>query len=423
MAFHCTAADVAWWGTTDVQEVIAAAESFPWTSEDTFASTTKLRKQFPDLTPAQVNSVIELVQARRLAAEKLGDETAAWLLTKETVQQATARPVVDHRADRLAAACAAQTVTGIHDATCSIGTEVAALLRKNIDASGSDIDEVRLAMAKHNVPAANFQQADALTPTWSADTATLIDPARRSSTGRRLYRGPEATIPTLTAVLETYRDRPYVIKAAPGIDWEGLFHDGWGTGPWSGEVEIVSITGSKRGGVKEAALWSTEFADEKVNRRATVLAPDGAIVDTVTDHPENISRAQSQDIQEPGSIIVEPDGAIVRSGLVREWGALHGLWLMDEYIAHLSGDNPPVDVPYYQVQKQLRFHKNDLKKAFQKMPTSALEVLVRGIELDPALVRKQVLGKPVKDAPARTLIVTRIGDNAAAFICSERRVG
>ena len=338
MAFHCTAADVAWWGTTDVQEVIAAAESFPWTSEDTFASTTKLRKQFPDLTPAQVNSVIELVQARRLAAEKLGDETAAWLLTKETVQQATARPVVDHRADRLAAACAAQTVTGIHDATCSIGTEVAALLRKNIDASGSDIDEVRLAMAKHNVPAANFQQADALTPTWSADTATLIDPARRSSTGRRLYRGPEATIPTLTAVLETYRDRPYVIKAAPGIDWEGLFHDGWGTGPWSGEVEIVSITGSKRGGVKEAALWSTEFADEKVERRATVLR-------TRWRHCGYRHRPSGKhqprpvpDIQEPGSIIVEPDGAISPF-----WSGtrvvLHGLWLMDEYIAHLSGDN------------------------------------------------------------------------------------
>lgn len=423
MAFQCTRDDVAWWTTPDAQQVVEVAQCLPWGRSDTVASTGALRKNFPDLSGAQVNSVIELVLGRQLSVEKLGLETKSWFLTQETVQQATARPVVDHRAARLAAAYETGNVFGIHDATCSIGTEVAALDRLEISASGSDLDDARLAMALRNVPGCNFFRCDALSPTWPDTSVTIIDPARRTSTGRRMYRGPDSTTPSLTTVLDVYRHRPYVIKAAPGIDWKKLFANGWGTGPWGGEVEIVSITGRKRGGVKEAALWSSHFSDENVHRRATVLSPAGDVIDVITDHPENRARAEAQGVHDPGSIIVEPDGAIVRAGLVREWGALHGLWLMDEHIAHLSGDKPPADVPYYQIEQRLRFHKNDIKKALQQMPASSLEILVRGVDVEPTMLRKQVFRNPVKDAPARTLVVTRIGDRAAAFICSERRVG
>ena len=39
----------------------------------------------------------------------------------------------------------------VHDATCSIGTELAALHRGAVAAVGSDIDEVRLAMARRDL--------------------------------------------------------------------------------------------------------------------------------------------------------------------------------------------------------------------------------------------------------------------------------
>ncbi|EUA90521.1 hypothetical protein I551_3000 [Mycobacterium ulcerans str. Harvey] len=41
----------------------------------------------------------------------------------------------------------------MHDATCSIGTELAALCRSAATVIGSDIDPVRLAMARHNLGA------------------------------------------------------------------------------------------------------------------------------------------------------------------------------------------------------------------------------------------------------------------------------
>lgn len=423
MAFQCTKEDVEWWTTSDAQKVVDIAQGLLWGASETVASTGTLRKNFPDLSVTQINSVIELVLGRQLALKKLGPETNTWFLTQETVQQATARTVVDHRATRLAAAYETGAISGVHDATCSIGTEVAALDRLEVAVDGSDIDDARLAMAVHNVPDHSFVQHDALSPTWADTVVTILDPARRTRTGRRMYHGPDSTTPRLTDVLDVYRNRPYVIKAAPGIDWKELFANGWGTGPWGGEVEIVSITGRKRGGVKEAALWSSQFSDEGVHRRATVLTPGGDVVDVVTDHPDNIARAQAQKVQQPGSVIVEPDGAIVRAGLVREWGAMHGLWLMDEHIAHLSGDKAPVDVPYYHIEQRLRFRKTDLKKALQQLPTSSLEILVRGVNVEPTILRKQIFRNPVKEAPARTLIVTRIGDHAAAFICSERRVG
>lgn len=422
MAFQCTLSDVEWWASPLAQETIDTAETLSWAPTEVFDSTGKLRKKYPQLSLAQLNACIELVTARHLAAAKLGPESARWFLTVETVQQATARSVVDHRAQRLAAACQRGIITGVHDATCSIGTELAALQRVSISPSGSDLDAVRLAMANHNVSGVPLTQTDALQPDWSETVATLIDPARRTATGQRMYHGPESTTPSLIDVLRVYHGRPYVVKAAPGIDWRALQDDGWGTAPWTGEIEIVSIAGSKKGGVKEAALWSPEFVSDDIHRRATVVQPTGEVIDTITDAPENRELAQAQIPQAPGHIIVEPNGAIIRAGLVREWGVRHGLWLIDERIAHLSGDTAPVGIPYYEVTEEVRFQQGDLKKALRRLPTSSLEILVRGVEADPTQLRKRILPKPVPDAPARTLIISRIGQRAVAFICSARQV-
>ena len=74
-----------------------------------------LRKQFGDRTPA----LVETVLLRRRAADKLPG-TGEWLFTDEALQQASAAAVASHRAQRLAGRI-------VHDVTCSIGTEVAAL--------------------------------------------------------------------------------------------------------------------------------------------------------------------------------------------------------------------------------------------------------------------------------------------------------
>ncbi|MCV7074074.1 class I SAM-dependent methyltransferase, partial [Mycobacterium rufum] len=78
--------------------------------------------------------LVETVQLRRRAAAKFAD-ASQWLFTDEALQQATAGPVAAHRARRLAGAT-------VHDATCSIGSELAALRDSAACVLGSDLDPV-----------------------------------------------------------------------------------------------------------------------------------------------------------------------------------------------------------------------------------------------------------------------------------------
>ncbi len=79
-----------------------------------------MRARFGDRAPW----LVETTLLRRRAAGKLGElcpnvGVSQWLFTDEALQQATAAPVARHRARRLAGRV-------VHDATCSIGTELAA---------------------------------------------------------------------------------------------------------------------------------------------------------------------------------------------------------------------------------------------------------------------------------------------------------
>jgi hypothetical protein len=132
-----------------------------------------VRARFGDRTPA----LVETTLLRRRAAVKLPG-TGTWLFTDEALQQASAAPVALHRARRLAGQV-------VHDVTCSIGTELAALHGYASVVIGSDIDPVRLVMARHNVgAAAGLCRADALRPV-TRDATVIADPARRSGDRRR----------------------------------------------------------------------------------------------------------------------------------------------------------------------------------------------------------------------------------------------
>lgn len=355
-------------------------------------------------------SLIETVRLRRRATAKLTD-AGDWLFTDDALQQATPTVVARHRAARLAG-------RAVHDVTCSIGAELVELARVCPAVIGSDLDEVRLAMARHNLggsarsvarppaPAGRpgddavtarhvlLVKADALSP-CTRDTVIIADPARRAD-GRRTH-DPAKLQPPLPDLLAAYPGRDLAVKCAPGLDFDGL--------DWTGEIEVVSLDGS----VREACLWSPGLTDSGVTRRATVLSSTG--------HTTALTDAEPDDIPEraPGEWIIDPDGAIVRAGLVRQYAAKHGLWQLDPRIAYLTGDRVPDGVRGFRVLDQLDFREKSLRSELRRRDCGAVEILVRGVDVDPDQLRRRL--KPTGSQPY-TLVITRIGRHATVFLCA-----
>ncbi|MFD3591569.1 class I SAM-dependent methyltransferase [Nocardia sp. NPDC058640] len=356
-------------------------------------------------------SLIETVRLRRKAVVKL-PAAGEWLFTDDALQQATPALVARHRAARLAG-------RAVHDVTCSIGAELAELAPVCPAVIGSDLDDVRLAMAAHNlgvtaasdpernglpdndigarisVPGRNIvlAKADALTPT-TRDTVIIADPARRAD-GRRTY-DPAKLQPPLPDLLAAYAGRDIAVKSAPGLDFDRL--------AWDGEVEIVSLDGA----VREACLWSPGLTTPGITRRATVLDSRGTTT-TLTD-------AAPDDIPDlpPGDWIIDPDGAVVRAGLVRHYAAKHGLWQLDPHIAYLTGDTVPPGMRGFHVEDRFELREKTLRQELARRDCGSLEILVRGIDIDPDALRKKL---KLRGSTPYTLVITRIGRAGVVFLC------
>jgi hypothetical protein len=385
---------------------------FALTDATRIADIAAARAQFGDRAP----TLVETTLLRRRASVKLGQlgtdvpdvNVSNWLFTDEALQQASAAPVALHRAWRLAGLLPGGPhgpSAIVHDVTCSIGTELAALGGVGMRVLGTDIDPVRLAMARHNLGAnADLCRADALYPV-TREAIVVADPARRRA-GRRRF-DPRDYQPGLDRLLDVYRGRYLVVKCAPGIDFDQVRRLGF-----DGEIEVTSYGGS----VREACLWTAGLAEPGVRRRASIL-----------DRGEQITDAEPDDcpVRPAGRWIVDPDGAVVRAGLVRHYAARHGLWQLDPDIAYLSGDRLPPAVRGFEVLQQLPFDERRLRQALTVLDCGAVEILVRGvggIAADPDALRRRLRlrgGQPL--AAVITRIGPRTAGGATVYVCRPSR--
>ena len=354
-------------------------------------------------------ALVELVQARR--AGKLPEN---WLMDSESVQQATPPVVAAWRAEVLKAAGVEAAV----DVTCSIGTELHALAATGLRALGGDLDHQRLRMARFNVPEVPVVRMDALRPAFVDDLTSgtlksgmprsgvvVADPARRNSSGR--IAKLEDLQPPLPELMDCYDN--LVVKCAPGIDYS----------EFDGHVEVVSVDG----GVKETCLYSPAILGR--GRRAVVMGASSVKETVTSDEPE------TDRVGGVGRYIVDPDGAIVRAGLVRQYAARHGLWQLDPHIAYLTGDELPAGVRGFEVIEVVPLKK--ARPALVTLGAKSVEILVRGVDVDPDELRKKwklkkggAGGSSAEAAnSAYSVVVTRIGEGGAAkavaFICRARR--
>ena len=219
----------------------------------------------------------------------------------------------------------------------------------------------------------------------------LVDPARRSGRGRSF--DPADWTPSWSLV-ESLLRRDACAKVAPGLPHD-LVPDGV-------EAEFVSDAGE----VKEAALWSGRLAT--VSRRATVIGDRGLATLTDEDDP-------GAGVVPLGSHLYEPDGAVIRAGLVTAVAARLGGGLLDEHIAYVTTDSPAA-TPFargYEVLEVLPYREKQLRAALRERGVGRLTIKKRGVDVVPEQLRRRLdLGG---DAEA-TIVLTRIAGEGTCLL-------
>lgn len=329
---------------------------------------------------------------REAAVQKFGADAARMLFTKDGLEQSTRQEVATHRARRISFAAPASVV----DLGCGIGGDLVAMARAGLTAAGVDLDPVRVTIAEANLAALDLpgavMAADVTTLDLSPFAVAFADPARRTARGRVF--DVDAYSPPWTFV-EELLTRPAVVKVAPGIPHNRV--------PTGVEAEWVSFAGD----VKEAVLWSPHLATTA--RRATLVARQGLATLTSEDDPGHA------EVRPAGRYLYEPEGAVIRAGLVTAVAAGVGGWLLDEHIAYVSAD-APARTPYargFEVLEELPYHEKQLKAALRERGIGRLTIKKRGVDVVPDQLRKRLALRG--DAEA-TVVLTRAAGKGTALL-------
>ena len=379
-----------WLLTDEGQELLAAAAV---ATGDELAAQAALRRRS---SAAHVAAALTQVELRRRAVDKFGDLADRMYFTPEGLEQATRLPVAQHRAARMRAASARTLI----DLGCGIGGDLVAGAAAGLTAAGVDLDPVRIAVAEANLAALGLpgavMVADATTVNTTPFDVAYADPARRSARGRT-FSADDWTPPW--PFVTTLLERDSCVKVAPGIPHELV--------PAGVEAEWVSDHGE----VKEAALWSGRLATTA--RRATVIGEGGLA--TLTDEDAPSPGEGGTGVRRVGGFLYEPDGAVIRAGLVTAVAAGVGGGLVDEHIAYVTSDRSFL-TPFargYRVVEELPYREKQLKAALRERGIGTLTIKKRGVSVSPDALRKRLA---LRGEGAATLVLTRVAGHGTALL-------
>lgn len=382
---------LAWLRTPEGERLLAQAAT-AWTEHrgDPVRVASVVRRLEPDAEKAAAATT--QAQLREKAVAKFGEAAPQMFFTPDALEQSTRSRVADHRAARLAAAIPGGSVV---DLGCGIGGDLLAFARAGLVAAGIDQDPVRVAMAEANLAALGLAGAvlvgDATTLDPSGFDAAFADPARRSGRGRVF--DVEGWTPPWPWVLDLLTRRS-LVKVAPGIGHDLV--------PSGVEAEWVSDGGE----VKEAVLWSPSLST--TDRRATVIGQQGLATLTDEDDP-------GAEVRQVGPYLYEPDGAVIRAGLVTAVAAGVRGGLVDAHIAYVTSDHS-FNTPFargYRVLEELPYREKQLKAALHERRIGRLTIKKRGVQVVPEELRKRLSLKGDQEA---TLVMTRVAGQGTALL-------
>lgn len=352
------------------------------------AASTALRKRFAsELAAAALSQVVLRARART----KFGDAAKTMFFTSDGLEQATRPAVSAWRAERITD----RSVAAVVDLGCGIGADALAYARAGLAVEAVEADPATAVLARANLAAlgVGVHRGQAEAYPLGEDFA-FCDPARRDSSGR-VWRVEQLSPPWEFVQALLGRTQGACVKLAPGLPHQLI-----------GEHSAQWV--SHRGDLVEVCLWSGEGG----TREAVLLPGDHRLV-------ANRSRAPVGPVL---GYLHEPDPAAIRAGALGRLAAHSDAYALDESIAYLTTDRP-VESPWltsFEVLEVMAYKEKVLRGWVRQHQIGTLEIKKRGIEVDPAALRRRL--RPAGENQA-TIVLTPTTDGAKCLVVRRQARG
>jgi hypothetical protein len=285
-------------------------------------------------------------------------------------------------------------LTRVVDLGCGIGGDAMAMAAIELDVTAVDSDEVTATLASFNLapfPNARVLHEKAQDVDLTDADAAFLDPARRTTghTATSRFTDPNDYSPSLSFAFGLAERLPVGVKLGPGLDRDLI--------PADAEAQWISVDGQ----LVEMGVWFGELARPGIRRAALVLDELGAT--------EMVAGADSPDepVGELGDYLYEPDGAVIRARLIGDLARILDASMVSDGIAYLSSDHatPTPFATVFRVLEILPAKESELKRALRERGIGTLEIKKRGVDVDPAALRKRLA---LRGDRAATIVLTRI---------------
>ena len=178
---------------------------------------------------------------------------------------------------------------------------------------------------------------------------------------------------------------------------------------WSDRCELEWISRDRQ--CRQLVAWHGALADAPGRRRATILSTSGVMLRSVTGEPKQ-PKAFALDLDR---FLFEPDPAILAAHLAGVLATEHGLSAVSAGIAYLTGPNAIGDsaLACFEVEEVLPLDLRQVAGYLRERRIGRLEIKKRGVDHDPATVRKKL---SLTGDEAATLFLTKLNGKHAAVL-------